>query len=429
MSILTRHLLRAHLPPLLFAFVALTGVVLINTLARSLVDLAGKGLPLRVFAEFFLLSLPANVALTLPMAVLVAVLYVFSQLSAENEITALRASGVDLRRMVTPLLVAAALLSGTMIRFNDSVLPAANYRWSTLMMDVAQTSPLVLLQPGTITEINTGDGAGRYYLQARAVDHGASRLYDVTIHDVSDAARSRTIYADSAQMRHSSAGTDLMLMLHDGHLREVTRGEPGQFLRMEFAEQLLHLPGIRRSLNRSAATGGRSDREMSTAMMRARIDSLQHHLAALPAGGSEASSVFLPNQGENEAWYQFRIRELQVEIQKKYAIAVAPLIFVLLGVPLALRWHTGGAGMVIAASLTIFAVYYVGLIGGEALGNEGYVPPWIAMWITNALFGVIGGIGFWRLGNEQSTTRGGGGFVLRLPATILGRRLPRTAEG
>ena len=111
MSILTRYLLRAQIGPLLFAFVALTGVVLINTLARSLADLAGKGLPARVFLEFFVLSLPANVALTLPMSVLVAVLYTFSQMAAENEITALRASGIDLRRLVLPLLGAAGTIS------------------------------------------------------------------------------------------------------------------------------------------------------------------------------------------------------------------------------------------------------------------------------------------------------------------------------
>src|SRR5690349_17041740 len=99
MKVLTRYLLRSHLAPFFFAFLALTGVVLINTLARELANLAGKGLDTEVFVEFFVLSLPANIALTLPMSVLVAVLYTFSQFAAENEITALKASGIDLRRM------------------------------------------------------------------------------------------------------------------------------------------------------------------------------------------------------------------------------------------------------------------------------------------------------------------------------------------
>ena len=73
MKVLTRYLLRSHVAPFFFAFLALTGVVLINTLAQQLANLAGKGLSTRVFVEFFVLSLPANIALTLPMAVLVAV--------------------------------------------------------------------------------------------------------------------------------------------------------------------------------------------------------------------------------------------------------------------------------------------------------------------------------------------------------------------
>jgi lipopolysaccharide export system permease protein len=78
MNLFTRYLLRAHIGPFFFAFVALTGVILINTLAKEMAGLAGKGLPVSVVLEFFILSLPANIALTMPMAVLVAVLYTFS---------------------------------------------------------------------------------------------------------------------------------------------------------------------------------------------------------------------------------------------------------------------------------------------------------------------------------------------------------------
>src|SRR5688572_15965767 len=111
MKVVTRYLLRSHLAPFAFAFVALTGVILINTVARELAGLAGKGLPMSVVVEFFVLSLPANIALTLPMAVLVAVLHAFSTLAADNEITALRASGVDLRKATLPLIWTAAIIT------------------------------------------------------------------------------------------------------------------------------------------------------------------------------------------------------------------------------------------------------------------------------------------------------------------------------
>ena len=78
-----------------------------------------------------------------------------------------------------------------------------------------------------------------------------------------------------------------------------------------------------------------------------------------------------------------------------------------------LRFPRGGVGMVIAASLGIFSIYYVGLIGGEALADQGIMPAWVAMWLTNALFGTLGVIGLWRMGREQSTGRGGGASLPR----------------
>jgi lipopolysaccharide export LptBFGC system permease protein LptF len=103
---------------------------------------------------------------------------------------------------------------------------------------------------------------------------------------------------------------------------------------------------------------------------------------------------------------EYQIREFQVEIQKKYSIATATLVFVLIGIPIALRFPSGGIGMVIAVSLGIFGIYYVGLIGGETLGDAGYVPPAVAMWMTNAVFGTLGLIGFLKLGREQGSGRG-----------------------
>src|SRR5690606_34753797 len=107
-------------------------------------------------------------------------------------------------------------------------------------------------------------------------------------------------------------------------------GEPESFLRMEFAEHSLHLPGIRRSLDRSAAEGHRTDRELSTAMMQARIDSLRSRLGDLRRTGHEGDTRVAPSMGTQEELIHFQIRELEVEIEKKYAIAVAPLVFVLL---------------------------------------------------------------------------------------------------
>jgi lipopolysaccharide export system permease protein len=281
MKVLTRYLLRAHIGPFLFAFVALTGVILVNTLAKELANLAGKGLPMSVVMEFFVLSLPANIALTLPMAVLVAVLYTFSTLGAENELNALRASGVDLRRAALPVIAVAALIAGAMIWFNDRVLPASNYRWRVLMTDVAQARPLLALREQTINPIRTGDGTTPYYLEADRIIAETGLLHRVSIYDVSNQQVSRIISADSGKMAFNEARTDLLLRLFDGDMREVDFGEPSNFQVVAFREQVMRMEGVSDRIQRTAESGYRTDRDMTVSMMRARIDTLQVELRGL----------------------------------------------------------------------------------------------------------------------------------------------------
>src|SRR5207237_9822135 len=100
---ISRYLLRQHVAPLGFALAALTSLMLIQQVAKQLPSLLGKGLPAAVIAEVFVLSLPFIVAVTLPMAVLVAVLHVFTRLASDNEITALEAGGVRGDRAGAPV--------------------------------------------------------------------------------------------------------------------------------------------------------------------------------------------------------------------------------------------------------------------------------------------------------------------------------------
>src|SRR5260370_14754095 len=99
---ISRYLLRQHGAPLGFALAALTSLMLIQQIAKQLSSLLGKGLPTGVIIEVFVLSVPFIVAVTLPMAVLVAVLHVFTRLAADNEIAAMQAGGGALGPPVPP---------------------------------------------------------------------------------------------------------------------------------------------------------------------------------------------------------------------------------------------------------------------------------------------------------------------------------------
>jgi len=97
----------------------------------------------------------------------------------------------------------------------------------------------------------------------------------------------------------------------------------------------------------------------------------------------------------------------EVEIQKKFALAAACFVFILLGAPIALRFPRGGVGLTIGVSLVVFALYYVGLIAGESLARRGIIPPFLSMWGANLIFTALALFLLSRMGRENTTGRGG----------------------
>lgn len=463
MSVLTRYILRTHLGPFLFALAVLTGLLFVNTIARRFGELAGKGLELSIVFEVFALSLPHILALTLPMAVLVAVLYAFSALSADNEITALKASGTNIVRLLVPLVGAGVVLAGFMVWFNDRLLPETNHELKNLLADVARKSPTFELKEQVINPIQTQRVRTNYFLQAATIDHAEGWLTDVVIYDLSVGNKARTVYADSGKMAFNAAQTDLLLTLYDGWIHELDNYKAKEFQRVEYTEYLLMIEGVGDEFRR-VESGHRSDREMSLAMLasaadsyRVELDSVVRHAArqselavrralagpeglrddparSVPPSVGGADLRYRIAEMEAESWNHTSISDdvtrqaavearalrsharnlnnqaalLMVEWHKKFAIPFACIVFVLLGAPLAVRFPRGGVGMVIGFSLVVFGIYYISLIGGETLGDRGIVPAYVGPWAPNAAFLVLALWALTRIGRETSTARGGG---------------------
>lgn len=142
MRLLDRYLLRQLAAPFLFALTALTSLMLLSQIAKKFGALVGKGLPWSVITEVFALSVPFIVAMTLPMAVLLAVLYSFSHLAADNEITAMRASGVSVYQVLAPVLAWGVCMAALNFAFVDQVLPRTNARLRTLLIDIGRRAHL-----------------------------------------------------------------------------------------------------------------------------------------------------------------------------------------------------------------------------------------------------------------------------------------------
>ncbi len=531
--------------------------MLLNFISRQFGELVGKGLPWSAIGQFFLLSIPFTLALTVPMSVLVAVLYAFSRLASENEVTAMKANGVSPWRLVMPALVGGVFMSVLLLAFNDQVLPVANHQLKTLQDDISQTKPTLFLKEQVINPV----AEGKFYLKADKVDQATGRLNKVVIYDLADPMKRRTIYADSGRIAFRANMVDLDLVLFHGQMQEVASDKPTQINRLFFGQDRYPIRnvgsgGFRATKSDSSMKG---DREMSVCEMQQRLWRAQmqydldlkeleeaKHPPAAPvpsltppkrtvakephglgwiycgmlkaiggvqsAEAAEVDAVTLhaavtlessaqdtvPKQAAvtpappettgvlrrvspkdsapsieqlrreaarvkalrrpvahdtslarveqaqqaarlaaqmraenrkasipseidssamnsrvNEAKLRLEISQRArdryvIEINKKFSLAAACLIFAILAPPIALRFPRGGVGLVIGVSLLVFALYYVGLIGGEAAANNGYVNPFWAMWGTNTIMTLVGVFMLLRMGRDTGSSRGGG---------------------
>ncbi|HXQ29965.1 MAG TPA: LptF/LptG family permease [Gemmatimonadales bacterium] len=477
--ILTRYLLRQHLAPFGFALGALTAFLLIQQIARQLGNLVGKGLPGTVIADVFVLSLPFIVATTLPMAVLVAVLYAFTRLAADHEITAMKASGVSVGQLLGPVIAGAAVVGALAFFWNDQVLPRANHSLRLLLVDIQRKKPSFYLKEQVINEVVPG----RFFLRAARIDAVNNALADVTLYDLEDVDRRRIISAAVGHMAYTPDGRDLFLTLFDGNTRQVNRTDPTQFNRTFFRTNRIRVEGVGNKLQRTETDPYRSDREMGVCEMRQVVRDAhaefaqaneEGHLAVendlrrlagivplaavsapppdsrpiglycrllhlLPSLGPRAAGAQTPTRSrapptrplpplvtpgatESAAVHlqaaEDRAARFEIEIQKKYALSVACLVFALLGIPIAIRFPRGGIGLVIGVSLVVFTIYYVGLIGGEELGNRRVVSPFFAMWTANVLFSGVGLVGLALARRPGQSISGGDWADLR--ASLLG---------
>ncbi len=267
MGVLTRYLIRVHVGPFLFALSTLTALIFLNAVAQRIEGLVGKGLPWNVVVEFLALSLPHTIALSLPMSVLVAVLYAFSEMTSSKEITAMSAGGIRPARLILPLVGMGALMTGVMLYFNDVVLPASNHRLRNLMVDIARKSPTLELREQVVNEIPTESGLDRYFLTAARIDRVENTLEEVTIFDGNNPVRRRTTYAARGEMVFNEEKTDLYLTLYDGVVHEVQTDRIGGFQRLYFKKQIIPLRGVGNELVRRAGGHDRSDREMGFALL------------------------------------------------------------------------------------------------------------------------------------------------------------------
>ncbi len=431
--LLSRYILRALTGPFVFSFVTLMFIFLLQFIMKFIDQLVGKGLTAWVIVELITLSLAWMVVLAVPMSVLVATLMAFGDLSSKNEITAMKAGGVSIYRMMGPVLLAGLVIGGIMIWFNNQVLPESNFRLKALTQDIRRKKPTIALVNGVFSQDIPG-----YSLLVKNVSKTTNDLVGVTIYDYSDPTTNIVITAERGRISFSPDYRKILMDLERGEIHELGLQEMSAYRKIRFTRHRIAMNVEDFDFERSQASAfSRGDREMGARAMLGVVDSLErlrrtfgNDLAAFAenemkniADGrwqSASPATRIPGIGEpqtpiirarnlstNFATTAFRIEALErqidqywVEIHKKYSIPAACVVFVLVGLPLGVMARRGGFGIAATLSLGFFILYWACLIGGEKLADRAILSPFWGMWIANIIIGVVGIYLTYRVGRE-----------------------------
>ncbi len=439
MKLLDRHVLRSHLGPFLFGFLVTTGVLFIEVFKNYLDEFLAKGVSPLTIAEVLVLSLGHTIALSVPMAVLVATLMAFGQMAVDNELTALKAAGVHLYRVMLPATLAAVAVCGLMMLFNDRVLPESNHRLAGLTTDIGRKRPTVNIEPGRFVSDIKG-----YQFLIGDKDEKSDKVRDIQVYVEHPGKTPDVLVAPSGRLYFKDEGSTLYVELYDGEMHSVMDEDAGggeeAYRKTHFTEHTLVIHDVGSQLQRTDRKY-RSDREMSIGMMRESIGEKRTQQAQigrrlgepcrslvelklgllrprsraayfashrpLPAGrltlgAAERLRDSVRMESASMDSYERQIRSLRVEIHTKYAIPVACVVFVLMGAPLAIRSGRAGMTMAIAFSILCFFIYYLFLTGGEKLADRERLSPPAAMWAANVFFGLLGLFLTWRASTEST---------------------------
>ncbi len=420
MKILSRYILKEHIAPFLFAFFTITFLLIIDYVPRITDHVIDKDLSVWVALELLALNLAWMLALSVPMSVLVATMTAFGRLTSDFEITAIKTSGINMLRVIFPLMIAGGVLTFGMIQFNDKVLPDLNKQARVLWGDISAMRPTLVFRSGVFISDIPG-----YIVLIDHIDHRTSRVDGIRITDTKDNTKPRIVVAEYGYLKMTDNNRNMQFTLYNGEIHSLDTEDPDNYRKVDFENQIINISGTGSELKRTDPEY-RSDREMAIDQMRERVTTAEKQIAPFrekmnasltakmdylmadefkfikPDTVSDSMAFFtiktnagnlarhIQRSGQQVKAQQRTMDRYNLEIQKKYAIPGAIIAFVLIGAPLGTISRRKGMGGSIAVSIVLFIIYWAFLIGGEDLADRGLVSPFWAMWSANFLIGALG---------------------------------------
>ena len=423
MRLLTRYILKQLLSPFFFSLLIIIFVLFTQFLLRAIDRFIGKGLDIGTIFEYLFLNLGWIAALSVPMAVLVAALMSFGQFSEDNEITAMRASGISFNTILRPAILFGITISGVLILFNSFIMPEMNFKARMLSGDIYRKRPDLNIEPGYFM-----DDLPSYSMIIR--DKEGDTLKDVRIFSKGSGQTQTSIHSKTGEL--STIDDAIVLDMYNGEIHELDTRDFGNYRRIEFDKHKITIAADDLFLNRRDTTS-RSDREMTVPMIfdkreniSKRIDIVNSRIgraftrtgldSIVPNSFDESKVILLDykksynadtsltadqkykkekdiNITERQLRNEYNLlrsymkssSKYEVELHKKFSLPIACILFVMTGASLGVLFRKGGFTIAVGLSFGFFLIYYIIMIGGEDLADRNIVSPVVGVWSPNVI--------------------------------------------
>ena len=449
MNTLNKYLFKQSLIPFLLSVAVITTVLFLQFLIRAVDRFLGKGLDVFTIFEYLYLNLAWIIALSVPMSLLISSVMTFGRMAQQNEITALKSAGVNLYNIIKPAILFGSLVGIGLCLFNNFILPEMNYNARLLARDIYKKKPELSIEPGYFVDM-----IPQYTMIVREMD--GKDFKDVKIFSKNQKSEQTTIYANQGSL--SSDGNMITIDLMDGEIHEIDLSDYDYYRKIKFKTHQIMISMDELMLNRTTESN-RTDREMRIPQMIDEIkrnkilisqiyerienvkeeigitnlnantlESIQEEVEKLKQKQIEISSsenelnddsiisnledkqyiLSLTNnarQFKNEFTlienYEKTNNKFKVEIHKKFTLALACVLFTMVGAPLGILVRNGGMTIASGLSIAFFLVYYILLIWGEQLADRNLLNPGLGSWLPNIIL-FISGMVILKLSNKKN---------------------------
>jgi lipopolysaccharide export system permease protein len=353
LRLLSRYILRQYLSNLVLGLLVFTFVLLLDKFFELVDLIVNKGAGLWLAGKMLMLLLPTSLSLTLPISNLLAALLTYGHLSETNEITAARASGIATWDLAWAPIATAAISVLFLLPFNTQWAPQAQSKFRQIYVQLLERNPLVRIEEKTFSDV------GDYHMYVEKKRNWRNPpLRGITIYKTPQGGAPLRIFAEGGTA-HVDREKGMWLILENGHMQEINPTQPQRWFYTTFKTYEFFIAFEGQKQNSSKSIQEMDTRELWRAAKELRAQGLPYPLYT-------------------------------AEIQLRLAMAVTPILFVLLGVPLAMRVRRGGRSIGFGLSLGILVIYYVMIMGGIGMAQRGSVPAIPAVWFANAVLALAG---------------------------------------